>query len=72
MTPNLCRDCRFFVLNSQDIHLSRCVRSWQNLISGTVLKPGGDGTIPCWHARKDYCGTSGVGFEPKESPSTPQ
>ena len=66
MSVKICTDCKYCVENIDYPNLSQCSRPWVCLISGRKVWSGGEETIPCWQARKQFCGTTGIGFENKE------
>ena len=57
-----CLRCKWYTKEPNS--LPDCTRQWHDLITGEVVSYGRD-RIKCWHARKEYCGPTGVGFQPR-------
>lgn len=61
--PKLCIHCRWFKPHRVEAAFGYCSRRWIDLVTGAGTF-GHD--IPAWHARKDFCGPIGEGWEEKE------
>lgn len=63
--PKFCKDCFWFRKSPAPaaLEFGDCTRAWNNLVSGEAYS-----AYPrkAWQARKEYCGVTGEGWEPKE------